>query len=126
MKPLFCYLLILVIQFSAVLGFPGVGGIGGGSNSADKFVYIKICDGGEAGEQCRVVGLNSNYYDHNGNLKDSAMTSSNHPCFVYEGEGSTVPCQFDSNYGVPQWLQKINKFFGNQSQPPTMSSPSSY
>lgn len=106
------------IYLSSLFAFSGVGGIGGGSSSKTtaQYVIIKMCNGGEAGNQCYEVRLNSKKFDENGNLKQPSNIDSA-PCVTYEGEGNATPCKPEIEYHIPKFLEKLNDIFENQGQP---------
>ncbi len=126
MKLFINVLLLLGTQLLIQNALSGVGGIGGGTNAKAKYVIIQMCDGGESGMVCREVRLNAEYYDVNGNLKQSSA-SIEQPCLVYVGEGFSVPCKPDAAYGIPKFLLKLNEIFGEHgSQPVQPVDPNSY
>lgn len=122
MKLFLSFLFFGCIWFTGSLVFSGVGGIGGGSQVAMKYVIIRVCDGGEAGNQCREVRLNGEYFDENGNIKQPSNMDPA-PCLIYEGEGIPVQCKPEIEYHIPKFLQKLNNIFGNQGQPIKQADP---
>lgn len=69
------------------------------SATAATYVTVDVCDGGESGTQCRTVTYKVR----------PASTPVIEQCLVPAGEAGYVPCP--TKYGVPSWLQKLNKAF---------------
>lgn len=65
-----------------------------------KYVTVRVCDGGESGQECRTVTYKVRAH------KDVAA-----PVEICTQEGT--PC-VPAKYGVPGWLKALNDAFGNR------------
>lgn len=90
----------------------GIGGSGGGprmqtasrNTEAGQIVTVQVCDGGESGTLCREVT-----YRVRPDVKPEPLK-----CTVIRGEAEEVPCP--KNFGVPNWIKRLNESFGAGSE----------
>ena len=70
--------------------------------TAAQYVTVQDCNAGESGQECRTV----TYKVRNGKMVQPAQ----HPA----GASSEGEVQVPSTYGVPAWLQALNKHFSDK------------
>lgn len=92
----------LFIPFGFASADPGIGGSGGGPR-VGQVVTVQVCDGGESGDQCRIVSYRVRPASKPEPVK----------CMAPHGEGGEVPCP--EKVGVPAWLKRLNESFQTNS-----------
>lgn len=92
----------LLVPFGFASADPGIGGSGGGPR-VGQVVTVQVCDGGEAGDLCRMVTYRVRPASKPEPVK----------CMVPHGEAGEVPCP--EKVGVPGWLKRLNESFQTNS-----------
>ena len=88
----------------------GLFGSSGGSNSTfinDEFERVRVCNSGQTGEICQNITFKKRQ-------KSNAIVVVD--CTVTQG-GSELIAPCPNNYGIPNWLKKLNSFFDNAPAP---------